>query len=70
MPNAGQTSHFQHFLWQKVSKNLVQTNHYNDVVLLNKPIAVGVTILELVNYFHLCWDLNLLQEENLDISVN
>ena len=31
-----------------ISKNLVQTNHYNDVVLLNKPIAIGVTILELV----------------------
>lgn len=32
-----------------ISKNLIQTNHYNDVVLLNKPIAIGVTILDLVS---------------------
>ena len=34
-----------------LSKNLVQTNHFNEVILLNKPIAIGVSILELVNYF-------------------
>ena len=32
-----------------LSKTLVQTNHFNEVVLLNKPIAIGVSILELVS---------------------
>ena len=32
-----------------IAKNIVQTNHYNDVILLNKPIAIGVTILDLVS---------------------
>ena len=36
-----------------LSKNLVQTNHYNEVILLNKPIAIGVTILELVIFLPL-----------------
>ena len=31
-----------------LAKNLVQTNHFNEIILLNKPIAVGVSILELV----------------------
>lgn len=33
-----------------LSKNLIQTNHYNDVIWLNKPIAIGVSILELVSW--------------------
>ena len=32
-----------------LSKTLVQTNHFNEVILLNKPIAIGVSILELVS---------------------
>ena len=33
-----------------LSKTLVQTNHFNEVILLNKPIAIGVSILELVSF--------------------
>jgi hypothetical protein len=34
-----------------LSENLVQTNHYTPIIYHDKPIAIGVTILELVNFF-------------------
>ena len=42
-----------------LSKTLVQTNHFNEVILLNKPIAIGVSILELVSLKNSHQDLNL-----------
>ena len=32
-----------------LDENLVQTNHFTPSILHNKPIAIGVTILELVS---------------------
>jgi len=31
-----------------ISENLVQTNHFNSTITHNSPVAIGVTILELV----------------------
>ena len=36
-----------------LSKNLVQTNHFTPVIKHDKPIAIGVSILELVSIFYL-----------------
>jgi hypothetical protein len=33
-----------------LDENLIQTNHSFPTVFHNKPIAIGVTILELVNF--------------------
>ena len=32
-----------------LDENLVQTNHYTPTIVHDKPIAIGVSILELVN---------------------
>lgn len=40
-----------------LAKNLVQTNHFTPVIVHDKPIAIGVSILELVRtyfFFKLC----------------
>jgi hypothetical protein len=34
-----------------LSENLVQTNHYTPIIYHDKPIAIGVAILELVYIF-------------------
>ena len=36
-----------------LSKNLVQTNHFTPVIKHDKPIAICVSILELVSIFYL-----------------
>ena len=33
-----------------LDENLIQTNHSNDKIFHNKPISIGITILELVNF--------------------
>ena len=38
---------FKHY--SIIDENLVQTNHFTPVILHNTPIAIGVTILELVS---------------------
>jgi len=35
-----------------LDENLVQTNHYTPTIVHDKPIAIGVTILELVSFLH------------------
>jgi len=42
---------FKHY--SIIDENLVQTNHVPPVIRHNTPIAIGVTILELVSYFFL-----------------
>ena len=37
-----------------LSENLVQTNHYTPIIYHDKPIAIGVAILELVYIFLFC----------------
>lgn len=39
---------FKHY--SIIDENLVQTNHFPPVILHNTPIAIGVTILELVKF--------------------
>jgi hypothetical protein len=35
-----------------LDENLVQTNHFTPTIVHDKPIAIGVSILELVKYFY------------------
>jgi hypothetical protein len=36
-----------------IDENFIQTNHFNPVIEHNTPIAIGITILELVSIFFL-----------------
>ena len=47
-----------------LGENLVQTNHFTPTIVHDKPIAIGVSILELVSYnftifrnIFICWNL-------------
>ena len=45
-----------------IDENLVQTCHFRPTILHNTPIAIGVTILELVRPLNNCFLLDILSD--------
>jgi len=49
--------------------NLVQTNHFTPVVIHDKPISVGMTVLELSKHIMYSFYYNVLDDETFDIDL-